>query len=93
MALIMDLTLIISAINIVLLLGLLSLYVRTYKRTRAIFTVGLIVFSLLLLVQNGVTVYSYGTMTPLFADGVLPYLFMISLSHMGGLLVLLKISI
>ena len=93
MALMMDLALLTSATNIVLLVSLLYLYVRTYRKTRAIFTVGLIVFSLLFLIQNGVTIYSYATMAPLFGEGVLPYLFVTGLSQLGGLLVLLKISI
>ena len=93
MALLMDLALLTSAVNIVLLAGLLYIYVKTFRKTRAIFTVGLMVFSLLFLIQNGVAVYSYAAMGPLFAEGVLPYLFVIGLSQLGGLLVLLKISI
>ena len=93
MALMMDLAVLTSAFNIILLASLLYLYVRTYRKTRAIFTVGLMVFSLLLLTQNLVAVYAYVTMSPLFAEGVLPYLFVTGLSQLGGILVLLKISI
>ena len=93
MALLMDLAVLASYVNIVLLATLLYIFVKTFRKTRAIFTVGLIVFSVLFLIQNGVAIYSYITMAPLFAEGVLPYLFVTGLSQLAGLLVLLKISI
>ncbi len=93
MALLMDLAVLASSVNIVLLATLLYIFVKTFRKTRAIFTVGLIVFSVLFLIQNGVAIYSYVAMAPLFAEGVLPYLFVTVLSQLAGLLVLLKISI
>ena len=93
MALIMDLAILASSVNIALLMSLLYLYTRAFAKTRAIFTVGLVVFSLLLLIQNGVALYSYVSMAPFFADSVLPYLFVTSFSQLGGLFVLLKISV
>lgn len=41
-----------SLVNAVLLLALLSIYLKGYKELKAKFTLGLVVFALLLLVQN-----------------------------------------
>lgn len=93
MALMMDLAVLASSVNVILLASLLYIYVRTFRKTHAIFTLGLMVFSVLFLIQNGVAMYSYLAMAPLFAEGVLPYLFVTAFSQLAGLLVLLKISI
>ncbi|HWM50460.1 MAG TPA: hypothetical protein VNO76_03830, partial [Thermoplasmata archaeon] len=52
----------IAALNVVLTGALAVLYVRMYARTRAPFTLGLILFSLAFLGQNVLVAYSYGAM-------------------------------
>lgn len=82
-----------AALNSAVLVGLLVLYARIALRSRAIYPIGLMVFSILLLAQNLMTVYSYISMTPFFGGAVLPYLFFISLFEFGGLLVLAKVTV
>ncbi len=82
-----------SSLNVVVLIGLSSIYVRIIRRSRAAYTVGLLTFAFLLLLQNLVTAYSYVEMTPFFGDSVLPYLATISVLEFGGLLTLTRVSL
>lgn len=88
----MDASAIVSALNIAVLVSLISLYGKTYMSSKAQFTLGLIFFASLLLVQNAIGVYSYVTMAPFFADALLPYLFAINIAELAGLSVLLKVT-
>lgn len=92
MALLMDLAVLFAGLNSVLLAGLLYLYGRIARRTRAIFAIGLLTFALLVLLHNVMTVYTYLALAPLFGEGVLPYLFATTALEFGGLLVLLRIT-
>ena len=93
MSLIMDASAIVSAANVAILIGLLILYGRTYSSSKAHFTLGLIFFASLLLVQNAIGIYSYVTMAPFFAEAILPYLFAINIAELAGLSVLLKVTL
>jgi hypothetical protein len=93
MALMMDLAAIFSSLNIVVLVVLLYLYARITMRSKAVYTVGLLVFATLLLLQNVLTAYSFVVMTPFFGDTVLPYLLAISVFEFGGLLALTKVTL
>lgn len=75
----MDLTIIFAGLNTILLAGLLYLYSRIFRKSRALYTVGLIIFALALLLQNAMTVFAYLTMAPFFAEEVLPYLLAIAI--------------
>jgi hypothetical protein len=92
MAVIMDASAIVSAANVAILIGLIILYGRTYSNSRAQFTLGLIFFASLLLVQNAIGIYSYITMAPFFTDAILPYLLAINIAELAGLSVLLKVT-
>ena len=89
----MDLAVAFASLNSAVLAGLLYLYLRMAWRSRAVFAVGLVVFSSLLLVQNLVTDYSYLMMTPFFGEAVVPYLFAISILEFGGLLALARVTV
>jgi hypothetical protein len=89
----MDLAIVFSALNSVLLLVLLSLYLRIFLRRRASYSLGLMIFAAFLLVQNLMTAYSYASMTPHFGEGVLPFLFGMSLFEFGGLIALFRITV
>jgi hypothetical protein len=92
MSIIMDVSAVVSAANIAILIALIILYGRTYSSSRAQFTLGLIFFAALLLVQNAIGVYSYITMAPLFAEALLPYMLAINIAELAGLSVLLKVT-
>lgn len=92
MSIIMDAGAIVSAANVAILIGLIILYGRTYSSSRAPFTLGLIFFASLLLVQNAIGIYSYITMAPFFAEAILPYLLAIHIAELAGLSILFKIT-
>lgn len=48
-----------AAVNVVLLLGLVGIWVRNYRQIRAPFTLGSIVFGAFLLIENAVALYFY----------------------------------
>jgi hypothetical protein len=93
MSLIMDASAVISAANVAVLIGLIILYGRTYSSSRAQFTLGLIFFASLLLIQNAIGIYSYITMAPFFTEAILPYLLAINIAELAGLSILLKVTI
>lgn len=93
MSIIMDASAVVSAANIAILTGLLILYGRMYSNSKAQFTLGLIFFASLLLVQNVIGIYSYVTMAPFFAEAILPYLFAINIAELAGLGGLLKVTL
>ncbi|MGH9878684.1 MAG: hypothetical protein ACRD3Z_01115 [Nitrososphaerales archaeon] len=93
MSIIMDASAIVSAANVAILIGLLILYARTYSSSRAQFTLGLMFFASLLLIQNAIGIYSYVTMAPFFTEAILPYLLAINIAELAGLSVLLKVTL
>ena len=93
MSLLMDVSTIVSLATIVILTILLSLYIKIYLKTRAIFTIGLIFFAIMLVVQNLIVVYAYFAMAPLYADALLPYFLLIHIAELAGVASLLKITL
>ena len=89
----MILTVSLASINSVLLLILLLLYGRIVIKSRATYAVGLMIFALLLLAQNLLSVFAFIAMEPLFTAGALPFLSGISALELGGLVVLLRITL
>jgi hypothetical protein len=82
-----------AAVNSVILAGLMYVFARVAVRTKASFSVGLVVFGGLLLLQNLLTVYAYVTMAPLFGPDALPVLSVTGGAELAGLAVLLKLSV
>jgi hypothetical protein len=74
-----------AGVNIVLAGLLLALYGRVYAKTKAPFTVGLLLFALAFLLENGLVVYSYGTMMDLVPDALAPYLLVVGILEASGL--------
>jgi len=89
----MDVAIIFSGFNAALLLALLWIYVRIAFRSRAVHSVGLVFFAVLLLANSVLTVYSYVAMAPLFGIDALPYLSTMSVLEFVGLAVLLRITV
>lgn len=75
----------VAVVNVLLTAALVILYARVYSRTRAPFTIGLILFALAFLGQNVLVAYSYGTMMPLFGAILVPYLLLIGILEAAGL--------
>jgi hypothetical protein len=91
--LMMDLAVVFSSLNVVVLVGLLYMYARIVLRSRALYPAGMMIFGALLLLQNLLTAYSYFAMTTFFGEAVLPYLATISILEFGGLVTLTRISL
>jgi hypothetical protein len=84
---------IVASANIAVLIALLVLYARVYRSSKASFTVGLILFASLLMLHNIIAVYGYFIMEPLHAPALVPYFLAIHIAELGGLLVLLRITL
>lgn len=93
MALIMDIAVLFAGLNIALLSGLIYMYGRILWRRRATYTIGLIMFAVLLLMHDVLTVDSYVTMAPFIHEEVVPFLLGITALEFGGLLVLLRVTV
>ena len=89
----MDVAVVFSALNAILLLVLLYVFVGIALRSRAAHSIGLAFFALLLLANSLLTALSYAMMAPLFGRGSLPYLDVMSVLETVGLAVLLKITL
>jgi hypothetical protein len=82
----------IASVNSVILLGLVYLYARIFYRSHASYSMGLTFFAAMLLLQNLLTAFAYGTMSPLFGSAALPYLSVIGGTELVGLLMLLRMT-
>ena len=61
MSLVLDAARVAAAVNVLLLLGLLGVWARTYREVRAPLTLGSMVFAAFLLAENAVALYFYLT--------------------------------
>ncbi|MFC5365323.1 hypothetical protein [Salinirubrum litoreum] len=61
MSLMLDAARVAAGVNIVLLLGLLAVWARTYREVRAPMTLGTMIFATFLLAENVVALYFYFT--------------------------------
>lgn len=75
MGALMNASMIVSGVNTLLLFVLVFVYGRSMVRMPTRFTLGLLLFAGLLLVQNLVTLYYAVTMMPLFVAGLEGFLF------------------
>jgi hypothetical protein len=93
MALLMDLSSILSVVNMAILITLLAVYANIYRKTGATFTVGLMVFAGMLMLHNAIAIYGYFAMAPLYSDDLLPYFVGIHIAELAGLVALLKATV
>jgi len=83
----------VSAVNVVLLIGLVYLYARMAAKTHAGYTLGLMVFSGLLIAQNSGMVYVCGFLTEYYNWQLSPYFAAVAVLEFAGLLVLFKVTL
>ena len=83
---------ILTAISILALLGLVYVYYRNLKQIKSKFTIGLLIFALLFLMQNVISVYYYATMMDYYVPEVKMHVFILTLLQTIGFLILLKIT-
>ena len=78
-----------STVNVLLLIGLIWIYVGSFRKVRAQFTAGLLFFAALFLVQNLISLYSFLTMFMYYAAGVTGIVLAITIVQTAGLGVIL----
>ena len=93
MALLMDISSILSVVNMAILITLLAVYANIYRKTGAIFTVGLMVFAGMLMLHNAIAIYGYFAMAPLYSDDLLPYFVGLHIAELAGLVALLNVTV
>jgi hypothetical protein len=93
MAFLMDISSILSVVNMAILITLLAVYANIYRKTGATFTVGLMVFAGMLMLHNAIAIYGYFAMAPLYSDDLLPYFVGIHIAELAGLVALLKVTV
>jgi uncharacterized membrane protein YgdD (TMEM256/DUF423 family) len=93
MALLMDVSSVVSMINTAILVVLLAVYANIYRKTGATFTIGLIVFAGMLMLHNIIAIYGYFAMAPLYSDDLLSYFVGIHIAELVGLIALLKVTV
>ncbi len=93
MALLMDVSSIVSLVNTAILVVLFAMYANIYRKTRATFTIGLIAFTGMLMFHNIIAIYGYFAMAPLYSDDLLPYFVGIHVAELAGLIALLKVTV
>lgn len=84
---------VINITNLGLLSALIFTFAKIYRNSRTNFTLGLIFFCGLLMINSIISVYSYITMSMLFSDQLVPYLLAISIAEMAGFIIFLKITL
>ena len=89
----MDVSSIVGMVNMAILVVLLAVYANIYRKTQATFTVGLMIFVGMLMLHNGIAVYGYFAMAPLYSDDLLPYFVGIHMAELTGLAALLKVTV
>lgn len=93
MSVLMNLSTVISVLNVAVLLTLLVIYIKIYIKSRAVFTIGLIFFTVMLMLHNLIAVYAYLAMAPLYPDDLLPYFVAIHIAELVGIVALLRITL
>jgi hypothetical protein len=69
----MNVSTVVSVLNVAVLSILLVIYTKIYIKSRAVFTIGLMFFTVMLMLHNLIAVYAYLVMAPLYPDDLLPY--------------------
>lgn len=82
-----------ATINVILLLGLIYLYSMIIMKTRAAYPAGLLIFAILVLAQNIVTIFEYTAMGGAWSNKLDTVVMVVTMCECGGLLALLKVTI
>ena len=91
-SLIMNITTIMTGISTVLLLGLIYVYYKNLKKIKSNFTIGLLIFALLFLIQNIISLCYFIAMKNYYVPEVEIHVFILTLLQAIGFGVLLKIT-
>ena len=92
MAMLMNLTTVLTVISALSLGALLHVYLKNLKKIKSKFTIGLLVFALLFLIQSIISLYYYLTMMKYYSPEVEVHVFTLTLLQTIAFLILLKIT-
>lgn len=92
MELVMQLTFGLTTLNILLLFALLYVYGLNWLKLRSAFVSGLVLFTIIFLMQNIMSFYFYVTSMPYFVDMVSMHVFVLTLLQTAAFAVLNIIS-
>jgi len=82
----------VGIINIILLLFLLFTYIASYRKLKSRFSLGLVLFAMLLLLQNALFIFFLLSSAGFHGPGMGGPVLSINVIQLGALLVLLKIA-
>ena len=91
-SMLMKLITILTLVSIVMLLLLIYVYYKNIKKIKSSFTIGLLIFAVLFLIQNLVSIYYYLTMMDYYVPAVEKHVFIFTLLQTIGFAILLKIT-
>lgn len=91
-SLVMDTTTILTGVSTILLLGLSYVYCNSLKKIKSNFTIGLLIFAILFLIQNIISLFYFITMKNYYAPEVETHVFILTLLQVIGFGILLKIT-
>ncbi len=92
MAVLMTLTTILTAVSTLILAALLHIYIKNLRKIKSSFTIGLLIFAVLFLIQNLVSLYYFITMMDYYSPEVEIHIFILTLLQAISFAVLLKIT-
>lgn len=83
---------VLTSVSVIILLLLIYVYYKNLKKIKSSFTIGLLIFAVLFLMQNVVSLIYYTTMMDYYVPAVENHVFIITLLQTIGFAILLKIT-
>jgi len=82
-----------SIANMIVLVILMVCFGKMYSKTKAQLPLGMIIFAGMLFLHNIIGAFAYFSMDQLFSHEVFPYMLGVTIAELGGILILLKITL
>ena len=82
----------INIVNVIILGLLLSIYMKNYRHIKSKYNLGLLIFSLLFLAENLISVHLGIFSWPYFEDEIIFHIVLINIIQLSGLATLLHIT-
>jgi len=82
-----------SIANLIVLGILMGCFGRMYSRTKAQLPLGMIIFAGMLFLHNIIGAFAYFSMHEIFSHEIFPYMLGVTIAELGGILILLKITL
>ncbi len=82
----------VSIANMIVLGILMTNFGKMYTKTKAQLPLGMIIFAGMLFLHNIIGAFAYFSMDTIFSQEVFPYMLGVTIAELGGVLILLKIT-